>query len=81
MLVTTADKCRAVIEKIVELANSGKPVRFDEDEYGNSLTVTVGTAHTHVGYRGADFELLVNNLYNSLHGGPGLSWHDSKPAV
>lgn len=74
--MTTQDKCEAIIRKIVELANTGKPVQFDDDWGGWSLTVSVGGAHTHVGISGQDgsFELLVENLCNVLYGGPGLSW-------
>jgi len=77
--MNTADKCEAVIRRIVELANAGKPVTFEEDWGGNSLTINVGSGHTHVGYDDAPFDLLVDNLYNTLHGGPGLSWAGPGP--
>jgi len=38
------------------------------------LTIRIGNLHTHCGYSGAEWELLIDNLYNSLHDGPGLSW-------
>lgn len=72
----TAKKCEAIVRMIVELANEKGIVSFEEDMGGNSLTILVGQAHTHVGMREAPFEQLVENLYNSLHGGPGLSWYD-----
>lgn len=72
--MTTADKCEAIVRKIVELCNEGKPVGFEEDFGGNTLTIFVEKMHTHVGVPDGDFDLLVDNLYNSMHGGPGLSW-------
>jgi hypothetical protein len=77
----TADKCEAILRKMLEFANSGKPVTLDEDWGGNSATIIVDGGHTHVGIPGEDgtWEIFVDNLYNSLHGGPGLSWHPSSP--
>jgi len=70
----TPEKCEAIIKKIVELANDGKKIAFEEDWGSNSLTIYINELHTHAGYSGATFDLLVDNLYNSLHGGSGLSW-------
>ena len=75
----TPDKCVAILQRIVELANSGKIVSFEEDWGGNSLTVNVDGGHTHVGLPDNSFDLLADNLYNSLHGGPGLSWAGPSP--
>lgn len=76
--MTTHEKCEAILRKMVELANRGTPVTLEEDFGDWTLTIYVGSSHTHVGIPGDDgsFDLLVNNLYNSLHGGPGLSWVD-----
>lgn len=72
--MTTPDKCEALIRRMVDLANEKGHVTFEQDFGGNSLTIIVGKDHTHVGYADAPFDLLVDNLYNSLYGGPGLSW-------
>jgi hypothetical protein len=72
--MNTQEKCEAIIRKMIELANESGQVLFEEDFGGNSITIVVGNSHTHVGYPDAPFELLVNNIYDSLHGGPGLSW-------
>jgi hypothetical protein len=83
--MTTAEKAEAILKKITQLCNEGKAVSFEGDMGDNTLTIiltsqqkaeTTGSKHTHVGCPGEDgtFELLVDNLYNSLHGGPGLSW-------
>lgn len=72
--MNTEEKCKAIIEKIVELTNEGKTVSFEDDWGGNSLTIFIDKMHTHVGMPDGDFEMLVDNLYNTLHGGPGLSW-------
>lgn len=68
------NKPRAIIAKIVELANSGKRVTFEEDFGGNTLTVFIDGQHTHCGCPGAPLSNLIDGLYASLHGGPGLSW-------
>lgn len=74
--VTTEEKCKAILEKIVEIANEDKPIGFEGDLGGWTLTVTKGKMHTHVGIPGKDgnFDVLVNNLYDLLIKGKGLSW-------
>jgi len=67
-------KSEAIVQKMVELANDDRPVTFEQDFGGNTVTLYVGQNHTHCGVPDGAFELLVQNLYNSLHGGPGLSW-------
>lgn len=60
---------------MLEDVNQGSEVRLERDFGGNTLTVNVGNAHTHCGVPDGTWDLLVDNLYNSLYGGPGLSWH------
>jgi len=74
--MTRQEKCEAIIEKIAELVDKGQRVSFEEDWGKWSATVVVGSSHTHVGIPEPDgnFDLFVDNLYNSLTGGPGLSW-------
>ena len=70
-----AEMCEAIVKKILDLANEEKPVSFESDWGGNSITVNVeGQGHTHCGLPDSSFDVLVEQLYNSLHGGPGLSW-------
>ncbi len=73
--MTTQEMCEAILKKMVEQANEGKTVALEYDFGGNTVTINVGKAHTHCGVPDGDWETLVENLYNSLHGGPGLSWH------
>jgi len=77
-IMTTPEKCQAILHKIVELINLGQRVTFEDDFGGNTLTVVVGAGHTHCGVPDGDFSLLVDNLYDSLHDGPGLSWYNSE---
>ena len=73
--LTTAQKCEAILKKMLETVNEEKPIRLEADCWGgNTLTIFVGEAHTHCGVPDGEWEVLVDNLYNSLHGGPGLSW-------
>lgn len=75
--MTTSDKCEAIIRKVLELANEDKKVTFERDWGGNSITLFINNSHTHVGYDEGTFENFVDQLHNSLHGGPGLSWADT----
>lgn len=72
--MTTEEKCKAIIEKITELCNEGKPVGFESDFGDNTLTILVDHSHTHVGVPDGNFDTMVDHLYDSLHSGPGLSW-------
>ena len=77
--MTTHEKCEAILKKVLEIVNEDnveKTVMFSSDWGGNSMTITIDGAHTHVELPEPDgtWELLVENLYNTLHGGPGLSW-------
>lgn len=73
---TTEEKCKAILQKIVELTNEGKPIGFEKDFGTWTMTVTKGKMHTHVGIPGKDgsFDILVDNLYDLLIKGAGLSW-------
>jgi hypothetical protein len=58
---------------ISRLCNEGRTVRFERDLGGFTLAVYLDDKHTHVGdWEG--FDVMVENLYNALYGGPGLSW-------
>lgn len=73
----TKDKAEAILRKMLELANSDKPVTIEADFYNFTATIHVGGKHTHVGIPGKEdgsWEQFVDNLYDVLHGGPGLSW-------
>lgn len=78
----TADKSEAVLKKIAEIANA-KPVvgvtpnavTFTRDWGGNSLTLAIsGSGHTHIGDVDGTWEAMIDDLYNALHDGPGLSF-------
>ncbi len=76
--LTTPERAEAILRKIVELCNDNRTIGFEDDMGGDSLTIIVrhenSIGHTHVGCPGESFDMLVENLYNALHGGPGLSW-------
>lgn len=78
--MNTAEKCEAILRKMLDIANdSGESDTFiaigpDWGEF--SATVMIGNSHTHIGLSGedGDWESFVDQLYNLLHGGSGLSW-------
>lgn len=74
--LTDQDKCVAIVKRTLQLANEGKAVKIEDDFGKFTATVCVGHAHTHVGIPGSDgsFTQYVENLFNVLHGGPGLSF-------
>jgi len=79
--MTRAEKCEAILKKMVEMIDkSGKSVTLEYDFGNYTATIYDDKAHTHVGVPGEPTEdnwnIFVENLFNSLHGGPGLSWHD-----
>jgi len=77
--MTTEEKCESILRLIVEVANKKGYIGFEEDFGGNTLTMVtnqnghIGSA-THIGHPGASFEDLVDGIYNSLVGEPGLTW-------
>ena len=77
--MTTADKCEAILRRMLELANTDPKettVGICADFGDFTATVTAHGRHTHVGVPAPEgsWELFVDNLYKALHGGPGLSW-------
>lgn len=72
--MTTPEKCEAIVRRLVDLVNKGKTIQFSDDWGGNSMTVAMDGGHTHVGDPDFAFDILADNLYNCLTGGPGLSW-------
>lgn len=76
--MTTADKCRSIIENILERCNKNPGsheavIGFSDDWGGNSLTVFMDGSHTHVGQPGGTFANLVDSLHRLLVHGEGLS--------
>lgn len=76
---TTAERCEAILRRMLELANADeqeRPVGLVTDFGDFTATVVARDSHTHVGIPGDDgsWEQFVSNLYDVLHGGPGLSW-------
>lgn len=72
--MTQEEKAMAIILKIVESCNAGTPIEFSEDFGGNSLTFRAGENHTHFGYPDCDIDTLVDNMYNFMVHGRGLSF-------
>ncbi len=85
--MTTDEKCRKILERILEICNEcddgkyadGHVFAFERDWGGNTATILIGNekgfdTHTHVGVPDESFDTYVDNLYNSITGGPGLSW-------
>jgi len=77
--MTTQEKCEAIIRKMVDLANEDKPVTISEDwKCKNACTIAVGDSHTHVGWRDATFEQMIDGMYNTLIEEKGLSFVSGK---
>ena len=77
--MTTKEKCLEIIKAIVAACNEQPEtdavvVGFTPDWSGNSLTVQLNRAHSHVGDPGATFSQLVDDLHNMLVNKNGLSF-------
>ena len=74
----TAWKACRVLDEILKKCNNGETVSFSFDTGDNTLVVNIkksdGVYHTHVGWPGATFSELIDNLYTLLEFGQGLSW-------
>jgi hypothetical protein len=71
-------KEREILEKILEIANTGKDVGLHQDMGDNTLTVVIGISHTHVGCPDGTFDNLIDSLHDCLIGERGLSWIEDK---
>src|SRR5437868_4201619 len=48
--MTRPEKCEAILVKMLDLANEGRPVRLAAEDWGGlAATLGVGDRHTHVG--------------------------------
>lgn len=74
--MTTKGKCEAILKEVLRRCNEEDArVSFEGDLGGNTLTVLHDQSHTHVGVCDGSWDALVDSLYQTLGGGPGLSWH------
>lgn len=67
--MTTPDRCVAIVEKLLELANKGDKIILEKDWGGNTLTIYFNDdyiKHTHVGVPGGNFNILVRDLSGVL---------------
>ena len=62
-------------QKIVDICNEGKVLSFEGDWGGNTLTISIDKAHTHVGVPDGDLQTLIRHLHGLLCLNYGLSWH------
>ena len=79
--MTTDNKCKAILEKIVQLCGSedaGKKlpvISFSQDWGGNSITVEIaGKGHSHCGDPNASFDTLIDQLHRLICDNAGLSF-------
>lgn len=75
--LTTAEKCEAVIKDIHDYVQQNEAHSFTiiADLFGvNTLTIYKGDDHTHVGNPDGTWDQLIDNLYDQLVKGKGLSW-------
>ena len=73
------ERMREIIGGIVALANQGESVTLTEDLGENTLTICVGSAHTHCGVPDGSLDTLIDHLHALLVDGVGLSWATAAP--
>jgi len=78
--VTTERKCEVILQVMLHHVNRYLPVALEHDFGQFTATIRVGVAHTHVGCPGEEgtWVQFIDELYNQLTGGPGLSWVDAE---
>ena len=73
------ERMREIIGGIVALASQGESVTLTEDLGENTLTICVGSAHTHCGVPDGSLDTLIDHLHALLVDGVGLSWATAAP--
>jgi hypothetical protein len=69
---------------MLEIANKyDTSVSLGPDWGEFSATIMIGNSHTHIGLSGedGDWDMFIDQLYNTLHDGPGLSWVQSEAPI
>ena len=69
-----AIRAEGILRAILELTEQGRAVEFTEDWGGNTLTIHIDDAHSHVGVPDGSFDDLLESLYQLLVKGCGLSF-------
>lgn len=68
-------KERKILQAIVKTCNTtNHKIIFGTDWGGNSLMILAGGNHVHCGSPEGTYEQLIDDLYNVLVKGYGLSW-------
>ena len=63
----TAEKCEAILRKMLETANAGTPLEIHADWGGSTLTVIIeGKGHWHVGAPEGSFEQMVDHMHGVM---------------
>lgn len=72
--IERAIRAEGILRAILELTEQGRAVAFTEDWGGNTLTIHIDDAHSHVGVPDGSFDDLLESLYQLLVKGCGLSF-------
>jgi hypothetical protein len=68
-----ADCLESILTSIVAICQEGHRVSFEEDLEGNTLTLSVDDAHTHVGHPDASLMELGDSLASALRSHPAAN--------
>jgi hypothetical protein len=72
--LTTEQKCRIILERMVEITRSGDDIILRHNEKGNTVTVYVGFGRKTCGAEDATFDELAADLYRLFNKNYGVSF-------
>ncbi|MCS6809194.1 MAG: hypothetical protein RML40_10750 [Bacteroidota bacterium] len=74
--MTIEQKCRIILERMIEVAQEGDDIILRHNEEGNTITVYVGFGKKVCGAEDGTFDELVSDLYRLFNKHYGVSFHN-----
>ena len=74
--LTTEQKCRVILEQMLQVTKDGDDIILRHNEEGNTVTVYVGFGRKTCGAEDATFDEVVSDLYRLFNKQYGLSFNN-----
>jgi hypothetical protein len=72
--MTLDEKCRIILERMLEVTQNGDDIILRNNDGGNNLTVFIGFGRKECGADDAPFEEVVSDLYRMFNKNVGVSF-------
>jgi hypothetical protein len=72
--MTLDEKCRIILERMLEVTKNGDDIILRNNDGGNQLTVFIGFGRKECGAEDAQFEEVVRDLYRLFNKNVGVSF-------